>query len=164
MLALTVPRTRHSLALRLRCRKEWVQGQGTLAEVAIRNGVPVQTLVAWYRREDWTTARNRWLKKQLSDNETQTTPPACPANPTNNWDTHAGKISRLETQLESLDNVIDNARTPDDWHKLSSARQRLFEQWRILKGFPLPGSRRPGKENLRLRVAALAPLETPDAT
>ena len=141
------PRTRHPLALRLQCRKEWVEGQGTLAEVAAKHGVPAQTLVAWYRRENWTVARNRWLEKQLSDSDTPAVPLACGTNPTIGADhPHASKIARLETQLESLDNALDNAKTADEWHKLSTARQRLFEPWRILSGIPLPGSRKPRKE------------------
>lgn len=153
------PRTRHPLALRLQCRNEWVTGQGTLAEVAKRHNVPPQTLVAWYRRENWTDARARWLERQLSDNETPAKPHAYAAKPEYSDDaTHARQIQRLEAQLESLDNVLDNAKTADDWHKLSTARQRLFEQWRILSGIPLPGSRKPSKERPR-RQACYAPVE-----
>lgn len=147
MSASATPRTRHPLALRLQCRKEWVEGQGTLAEVADRPGIPRQTLVAWYRREHWTTARNRWREKQLSDNDTPAKLLPCTPNPANNADNpHASKIARLESQLDSLDNALDNAKTADEWHKLSTARQRLFEPWRILCGIPLPGSRKPTRE------------------
>ncbi len=168
MLAPATPRTRRQLALRLQCRNEWATGQGTLAEVAKRHNVPPQTLVAWYRRENWTDARNRWLAKQLSDNETPAKPPAYAAKPKySDDDTHARKIQRLETQLESLDSALDNARTADDWHKLSTARQRLFEQWRILSGIPLPGSRRPSKERPRRQAyyepVSLAPAELREA-
>jgi hypothetical protein len=117
-------------------------------------------LIAWYRRENWTDARNRWLEKQLSDNHAPPQPPPNVANPTNSADaSHARKIARLETQLESLDNALDLAKTADEWHKLSTARQRLFEQWRILSGIPLPGSRRPAKEKPKRELHFIGPLE-----
>src|SRR6266446_4251643 len=125
MIAAAIPRTRHPLALRLQCRKEWVEGQGTLKEIARKHNVPLQTLIAWYRRDGWTDARKRWLRKQLSDNETPTQPPACTPNAGNLTDAHARKhaqarkLQRLETQLEALDNLIDNGKSADDWHKLS---------------------------------------------
>jgi hypothetical protein len=50
-----------------------------------------------------------------------------------------------------LDNYIHNAKTAEDWHKFSTAKHRLFEQWRILVGIPLPGSRRPAAEKARSR-------------
>jgi len=160
MIAPAMPRTRHTLALRLQCRKEWVEGQGTLAEVARRHTVPPATLIAWYRRENWADARNRWFEKQLSDNEETMQPSVRTANPTNSADaTHARKIARLETQLESLDNTLELAKTADEWHKLSTARQRLFEQWRILSGIPLPGSRRPGREKPKLVTHCFEPLD-----
>jgi hypothetical protein len=59
MIGTNMPRTRHPLALRLQCRKEWVEGQGTLAQIAKRHCVPEQTLIAWYRRDNWTASRNR---------------------------------------------------------------------------------------------------------
>jgi hypothetical protein len=33
-------RTRHPLALRLQCRKEWVEGQGALAEIGQKHATP----------------------------------------------------------------------------------------------------------------------------
>jgi transposase-like protein len=147
MIASTVPRTRHPLALRLQCRKEWVEGQGTLAEIAGKHNLPPQTLTAWYRRENWTAARNRWLEKQRSDNEAPAKPPAYAPNTGNSTaDSRARKLERLEPQLEALDNLIDNAKTADEWHKLSTAKHRLLENFYVLAGIPKPGSRRPGRE------------------
>ena len=147
MIASVVPRTRHPLALRLQCRKEWVEGQGTLSEIARKHNVPPQSLVAWYRRESWTAARNRWHEKQLSDNEAPAKPPAHAPNTGNSTDDpRARKLQRLELQLEALDNLIDNAKSADDWHKLSTAKHRLLENYYILAGIPKPGSRRPGRE------------------
>jgi len=119
MIASAIPRTRHSLALRLQCRKEWVEGQGTLAQVANRHSVPSSTLIAWYRREKWSAARSRWLEKQLSDSETPIKPPAYPPNSLISRDgPHARAIERLVYQLEALDNALDAAKSPEDWHKL----------------------------------------------
>jgi len=147
MLAPATPRTRHPLALRLQCRKQWVEGQGTLSEIAGKHNVPPQTVVAWYRRENWTAARNRWLEKQLSDNEAPPKPPAYAATPRNpTGDSRERKLQRLETQIEALDNFLDNAKTADEWHKLSTAKHRLLENYYILAGIPKPGSRRPARE------------------
>lgn len=139
-------RIRHTIALRLQCRKEWVEGQGTLAQIAKRHGVPEQTLIAWYRRENWTASRNRWLAKQLSDNETPAKPPSYAPNPKITTSAHAEMLQRLELQLSALDNALDNATSPDDWSKLTTAKHRLLENYYILAGIPKPGSRRPGKE------------------
>ena len=137
MIASATPRTRHPLALRLQCRKEWVEGQGTLSEIARKHNVPPQTVVAWYRRENWTAARNRWREKQLCDNDA----PAKPLIPENSTeDSRARKLQRLEAQLEALDNLTDNAKTVDDWHKLSTAKPRLLENWYVLAGIPKHGS------------------------
>ena len=62
-------------------------------------------------------------------------------------DGHAqASIVRLEHALTQLDDAIEIAVKADDLHKLSTARQRLFEQWRVLSGVPLPGSKRPPKD------------------
>jgi transposase-like protein len=127
-----------------------VEGQGTLAETADRHGVPEQTLVAWYRRDNWTASRNRWLEKQLSGNDTPRKPPAAAALPENSADaSRAHKLQRLETQLDALDNVLDNAKTADEWHKLSTAKHRLLENYYVLAGIPKPGSRKPAPERQR---------------
>jgi transposase-like protein len=155
MLAPAQPRTRHPLALRLQCRKEWVEGQGTLAEIARKHSVPPQTVVAWYRREAWTAARNRWREKQLSDNGAPAKPPAyAPDTGNSTDDSRERKLHRLETQLDALDNFIDNAKKADEWHKFSTAKHRLLENYYILAGIPKPGSRRPGKERPQSRPSA----------
>jgi transposase-like protein len=161
MIAPATPRTRHPLALRLQCRKEWVEGQGTLSEIAGKHNVPPQTVVAWYRRENWTAALNRWLEKQRSDNEAPAKPPAYAPNTGNSTDdSRARKLQRLETQLEALDNFLDNAKAADEWHKLSTAKHRLLENFYILAGIAKPGSRRPGRERDERRQP-LAPAYRP---
>jgi hypothetical protein len=122
-----------------------VEGQGTLSETAARHHLAHSTVIAWYRRDNWTAARNRWLAKQLSDNEPPAKPPSYTPNPKNTG-AHGEKLQRLELQLSALDNALDNAKSPDEWQKLTASKHRLFEQWRILSGIPLPGSRRPAKE------------------
>jgi hypothetical protein len=133
--------------------------QGTLKEVALRHGIPPQTVIAWYRREDWASARNRWREKQLSDNDAPTQPVPCAEKPGNAASVHASMIERLLSQLKSLDNALDAANTADAWHKLSTARQKLFDQWRVLSGIPLPGSRRPPREKSRREYVPPAPVD-----
>jgi transposase-like protein len=152
-------RTRHPLALRLQCRKEWVEGQGTLAEIAQKHGIPEYTLVAWYRRENWTPARNRWLEKQRSDYDAPVKASLVPPAPENsNSDSRVSKLQRLEAQLEALDNLIDNAKSADDWHKLSTAKHRLLENYYVLAGIPKPGSRRPAPERSKSPISDLRDL------
>lgn len=67
-------------------------------------------------------------------------------------------IQRLEEQMESIDLQIDEVHEPDDWHKLTTARSKLFEQWRILSGIPMPGSRKPAADKpARQRPAMVEP-------
>lgn len=141
-----------------------MEGQGTLAEIALKHNVPPQTAVAWYRRENWTAARNRWLEKQQSDNAAPAKPAACPPNPDNSIDdSRARKLQRLETQLDALDDLLDNAKSADEWHKLSTAKHRLLENFYILAGIAKPGSlkhkpaREPGRRSSYL--GNLRPLE-----
>ena len=94
-------------------------------------------------------ARNRWMERQLDDPlPPSATPAAIPHWLANDaGQSHAqASVARLERQLTALDDQLEAATTPDGWHKLSTARQRLFEQWRILRGIPFPGSRRPDME------------------
>jgi hypothetical protein len=153
-------RTRHPLALRLLCRREWVEGQGTLSEIAEKHQLAHSTVIAWYRRDNWTAARNRWLAKQLSDSEPPAKPPSYTPNP-KSAGAHAEMLMQLATQLKAVDILLENALSggkANELQKLSAARQRLFEQWRILSGIPLPGSRRLPKE----RPLSIPPLELPD--
>jgi transposase-like protein len=140
------PRTRHTLALRLECRKEWVEGHGTLAEIARKHGIPEATVKAWYKRDGWRAARKRWYAGQLSDNEAPAKPQSYAINPKITTNAHAEMLQRLAMQLNALDNFIDNAKSADELRKYSAARKSLFEQWRILAGIPMPGSRRLAKE------------------
>jgi hypothetical protein len=150
-------RVRHTLALRLLCRKEWVEGHGTLAQIAKRHGVPEQTLIAWYRRDNWTASRNRWLAKQLNDNEAPPSPPSYAPNPENTTNAHA---EILALKIAAIDNRIDNANSPLELQRLCAARRNLFDQWCVLAGIPKPGSRRPGKEHSQpmTKVEPIAPI------
>lgn len=74
-----------------------------------------------------------------------------PANP------HARKIERLESQLDQLDDLLDEAKTAAEWRDLTNARARLFDQWAQLSGIPKAGSRRPGKEPSKRQVWGTAP-------
>jgi len=151
----------HPLAVRLECRREYVEGRGSLSEIAARHSIPHQTLRSWCWDGEWTAARNRWKNRQLEE------PPSAPVTPAatpvlaanDDGQTHAqASIVRLERQLTALDDQLEMESKPDAWHKLSTARQRLFEQWRVLKGIPLPGSRRPpAKERKRQPIPILIP-------
>jgi transposase-like protein len=160
MTAPAMNRTYHPLALRLQCRKEWVEGQGTLAEIAKKHGVPESTVIAWYRRDNWTASRNRWLAKQLSDNETPASPPSYAPNPKIATNAHAEMLTQLRLQLAAIDNQIENAKSALELQRLASARRNLFEQWCVLAGIPKPGSRRPGKEHSQPmpKVEPIAPI------
>jgi transposase-like protein len=112
-------RIRHPIALRLQCRKEWVEGQGRLAQIAKRHGVSEQTLIAWYRRENWTASRNRWLAKQLSDTEPPANPPTCAPNPKITTNAHA---EMLALKIAAIDNRIDNATSAVELQRLAAAQ------------------------------------------
>jgi hypothetical protein len=91
-------------------------------------------------------AQKRWqMQREREERESMAVADAVPnaldAIPKD--DARAQAIKRLESQMESIDAQIDKARDPDDWHKLTTARSKLFEQWRILSGIPMPGSRKP---------------------
>lgn len=74
----------------------------------------------------------------------------------------AKAVSRIETQLEGIDKLIDAALAeekdtpdrPNRLDRLSSARNRLFEHWCCLTGQPKPGNRKPAPE----RAPRAAPL------
>ena len=70
----------------------------------------------------------------------------------------ARKLQRLEKQLEALDGFLDKAKTADEWHKLTTAKHRLLENFYILAGIAKPGSRRPGREKENRQQTPLGPL------
>ncbi len=49
----------------------------------------------------------------------------------------------IELQIDAVDRLLAKSSDAKDWHMLTTAKSRLINDWRIFKGIPLPGSRRP---------------------
>ncbi len=147
----------HPLETWLKCRRDYIEGKGFLPAVARVYGIPVATVQTRAKRERWSIARADFMerKHKLPDLEL----PAAPQTPLPETDNRAQKCNRLELQLERIDGMIDSATDPDALNKLASAKTRLLEQWRILSGIPLPGSRRPGKDRPRRENCFVRPLD-----
>ena len=58
----------------------------------------------------------------------------------------AKRLARVRKQLDRIDDLMDEECDPQKLDRLASAQARLAEQERILRGEPLPGSRRPAPE------------------
>ena len=58
----------------------------------------------------------------------------------------AAKLVRVRKQLARLDDLLDEESDPQKIDRLASAIARLSEIERILRGSPLPGSRRPAPD------------------
>jgi transposase-like protein len=145
-------RRQHSLKSRLAIRRDYVEGGGPLTTIAAAHGVSRETVKGWATAGQWGSARRRWATRQIAEPPTPSLPPGVAHHmafqpPNDDEQGHAqASIGRLERALTQLDDAIEIATKADDLHKLSTARQRLFEQWRVLSGVPLPGSKRPPKD------------------
>jgi len=56
------------------------------------------------------------------------------------------RLMRVRKQLNRIDSMMEREDDPQKLDRLASAQARLSEQERILRGEPLPGSRRPAPE------------------
>ena len=146
----------HAIDTWLKARRDYVAGKGCLPEIARRFGIPVQTVQTRAKREKWSVARSAFIARQLEapDVELPPAPPPPPENP----DALGLKVHRLELQLARLDNMLDSETDATKLDRLASASARLFDQWRILKNIPKPGSRRPGRERPQ-RLSPVQPLD-----
>lgn len=59
---------------------------------------------------------------------------------------HEARLVRVRAQLDRIDEMMLDEDDPGKLDRLASAQARLSEQERILRGEPLPGSRRPAPE------------------
>jgi hypothetical protein len=69
------------------------------------------------------------------------------------------RVRRLEEQMDSIDELMEGPLDPDSWHKLTTSKAKLFEQWRILSGIPMPGSLKPTITRQKVSQADLPPPE-----
>jgi hypothetical protein len=79
-------------------------------------------------------------------------PPPTPApteEPTDGY--RSARLVRVRAQLDRIDDMMIEEDDPAKLDRLASAQARLSEQERILRGEPLPGSRRPAPERAKGR-------------
>ena len=105
---------------------------------------------AWTPEDAAAAARRGWEKRRANPKPKQADPPqdqskADPADA--KADTfNARRLLRVRKQLTRLDDLMDQENDPAKLDRLASAQARLSEQERILRGEPLPGSRRPAPD------------------
>lgn len=169
-MAIHPPSKPHPIALRLEVRREYVTGHGALVDLAAKHGLPPATVADWSKQGRWSEARRRAVANREAADLGPPAPALPPSPSTASGDSGHASASRaaLEAHIAALDLRLRDADsqhrlTADDWHKLANARHRLFEQWRILAGMPLPGSKRPRAERSRPTAPDIAPLGASDA-
>jgi hypothetical protein len=70
------------------------------------------------------------------------------------------RLFRVRKQLDRIDKMMMTECDPQKLDRLASAQSRLADQERIIRGEPLPGSRRPSKEPTARRVpTSIMPTE-----
>jgi hypothetical protein len=98
-------------------------------------------------REGWKDLRCEFEARQrdklLPPLPTAPPAPIAPPTPQNELER---QLHQLVAHRDRLDAMIAAETDPVKLDRLSSARSRVFEQWRILANVPLPGSRKPQKE------------------
>lgn len=128
------------------CRTDYIIGRGSLAVVAVRYGLKKGTVEKCSKREDWRKLRQDFEDRQLEKLLPRVPPvsqiPILPPTPPNELEK---QLERLVLQRNRIDLMIEAETDPTKLDRLTSARGRLFEQWRILSNIPLPGSRKPPK-------------------
>ena len=71
------------------------------------------------------------------------------------------RLHRVRGQIELISDYIDKAKDPMEMDKYASALSRLSELERQLANRPLPGSRRPGKEQPTRKGPVMLEPEVP---
>jgi hypothetical protein len=132
------------------CREDYIRGRGSIAVLARSHGLKKSTVEKCAKREEWKRLRDEFETRQRDKLLPPIpAPPPVPAIPPAPKDEIEGQLQRLVTHRDRIDEMIAGETDPAKLDRLSSARARLFEQWRILANLPLPGSRRPPKERRR---------------
>ena len=131
-------------------RRQFVEGEGTIVNLCQKAGALPCTAYARARREGWTRLRREREKAQLA--ALVPSVPAVPEIPPTPENEMTQKLRRLESQLARLDDKLDTEEDAAKLDRLASAKTRLFGQWQILRGVPLPGSRHPAKERPKPQV------------
>ena len=76
----------------------------------------------------------------------------------------AMKLVRVRKQLARLDDLLDQEDDPQKIDRLASAIARLSEIERILRGAPLPGSRKPLPErSMKRMISPAQPIDVQPA-
>jgi hypothetical protein len=149
-----------------KCREDYITGQGSFAKLAAKHGLNLGTVEKCAKREGWKDLRSEFEARQR-DKLLPPAPPAPPApiGPPTPENELEKQLQQLVAHRDRLDAMIAAETDPVKLDRLSSARSRVFEQWRILANVPLPGSRKPQKERRGLAIRDLPePIPAEQAT
>jgi transposase-like protein len=144
----------HPPAVRLAIRRDYVAGLGTIAQIAQKHGVPVPTVEDWASHGQWSEARRRAERNAnaLMEGPAPAPEPPPPAVIDSEGSRTRLDVETIEEHLKACDDRLRLAKTADEWHKLTTARQRLFDQWCRLTALPREGVRRPERAKKRTVV------------
>lgn len=153
----------YPVALWVKAKKDFVQGGGTLDQIAAKHGINLAAMRDKSFYEKWGKLRQQWIDQQTlamippaqaqMPVAQQTVDPAS-VKPLDN------KLETIERQLERVDELISNAETAKEIDELTKSKERLFRQWQVLAGVPNPGSRRPAKvKSGRGNLDPVSPVE-----
>lgn len=145
-------RHQYPMATRLAARKDWVHGLGTLDQVAKKYNLTRSTLNTWYRSDKWGQSRRQWFSNELNDIKPPQPDPPTPKTPTNS------KLGKIESQLEAIDLMLEKAKTPEDWQKLTNSKDKLLQNFYVLAGIAKPAARKASRTAPQ-RVQPIEPVE-----
>lgn len=145
---------------RIKARADYVQGRGSCRAIAVKYGVPLETVRNWLDAEDWTGLRDEYERRQLRIALGPDIPAVVTPEVQHQPGSSGAQIERLKAQIQKIEEMMDETSDADELSKLSMAHSRLFESYCVLAGIQRPGVR---KQPRRPSVSSLTASPEPQA-
>lgn len=148
------PPKHYALSTKMALKSDYIQGKGSLRDLAIKHSVAETRAYAWSKEEKWGPARKAWIDAQ--DRRLNAPPEPMPAQPLIVQETPQSSNSRVDEINKRIDEVtgaMADAVLPKDVQALSMALDRLYNIWSLLTGHPRPGVRKEVKGRSKVTYA-----------
>lgn len=149
-------RTKPNDALRRQLRSDFVQGLGTVKELAVQHGLSYHTVHTWLTRGNWQDLKDRREAAELAKLESGVLPrePLAPKGPS--------PIDTLTAHLVKIDSLLAEAKDGKDCNQLMQAREKCEKQLHFAKHGSWPGTTKPASNRRRQSASPVQPTFEPE--
>jgi hypothetical protein len=165
-LLITTPKSR-KFSERKAARMDYLNGRGSLRQLAQKYSVCLATMRNWAKQEAWTDVRMDWERRELDIAEPQLPQPAQPIQDDTTLD--ISPIT-LRQQIRRMDEMLKSASESNDIIRLMKAKTDAFEMLSRLTGlYPRVASKKgrtgqPAPFVQPVPQATSQPIAQPDTT